>query len=91
MNGKQPPHPINLAFSWIPLKAVEFYGVDTTSFLKDFVVLMYLFKFNDFLKLNCLKKEESHCCLKNYLKLEKFFLESSRFNAFDTFLAQFFS
>ena len=35
---------------WIPLKAYQFNGVVTTSFLKNFVALMYLFVF-DFLKL----------------------------------------
>ena len=40
----------NLAYLVIPLKANEINGVDTTSFLKKFVVLMYLFIF-DFLEL----------------------------------------
>ena len=45
----------NLAYLVIPLKANEINGVDTTSFLKNFVVLMYLFKF-DFLELYWLKR-----------------------------------
>ena len=35
---------------WLPLKAIDFNGVDTKSFLKVFEVLMYMFIFIDFLE-----------------------------------------
>ena len=38
---------------FVPLKAIEFNGVDTTVFLKNFVVLMYFFMFVDLLESNC--------------------------------------
>ena len=38
---------------WVPLKSLEFIGVDTTGFLKNFVVLMFLFLFVDFWKSYC--------------------------------------
>ena len=37
-------------FHCLSLKAIEFKGVDTTGFPKNFVVLVHLFKFIDILK-----------------------------------------
>ena len=37
-------------FFCLSLKAIEFNGVDTTGFLRNFVVLMYLFIFIDIWK-----------------------------------------
>ena len=48
---------------WLPLNATEFNGVDTTGFLKNFVLFMYLFRFV-FLIGAVLLKKESHCCKK---------------------------
>ena len=36
---------------WLPLNANEFNGVDNTSVPENFVLLMYLFIFVDFLKI----------------------------------------
>ena len=36
---------------WLPLNANEFNGVDNTCFLENFVLLMYLIIYDDFLKL----------------------------------------
>ena len=44
-------------FSELPLTAIEFIGVDTMDFLKNFEVLMYLFIFVDLLESNCRKKQ----------------------------------
>ena len=51
-----------LRIYWIPLKIIEPYGVNTTSFLKNFVVLMYLFKLKVIFWSYIVKKEESHRC-----------------------------
>ena len=58
---------------WLLLKAIEFNGDDTTSFLKNFVVLMYLFIF-DILKLYCKEKKKNPIAVKKLF--EKFSLES---------------
>ena len=80
----------NLEYLLASDETVEFYRVDTTSVLKNFVVLMYLFIFGDFLSY-IVKREEYHCCENFYLKPKKILVKSSIFNAFDTFLTQFFS
>ena len=41
---------------WFPLKAIDFNGVDTTSFLKKLLILINLFLFVDFLKSYCQKR-----------------------------------
>ena len=75
---------------WLSLKTIQFYGVDTTSFLKNFVVQMYFFIFGDF-EVILLKNKNPIFVMKNNLKLGKFSWKSSLLNAFDAFLAQFFS
>ena len=37
---------IILRIYWLPLKANEFNGLNDTSFLKNFVILLYLFIFD---------------------------------------------
>ena len=66
MNGKKPSRPINYRIYWLPLKAIEFRGVDTTSFLKNIVVLMYLFIFDDFFEVILLKEKNSIAVKKLY-------------------------
>ena len=72
-------------FYWIPLKSIEFNGVDTTGFLKNFVVLMFLFLFVDFFEVILLKTKNPLLLTK--LKIEKFLLKFLFFNGFslDTF------
>ena len=75
---------------WLPLKSIEFNGVDTTGFLKNFLVLTYLFVFVDFLR--------SYCVKKNPIDFKKLIdnrnLSNDTFSFFygfslDTFLAHF--
>ena len=44
------------SFYCLSLKEIEFNGVDTTGFLRSFVVLMYLFIFIDILKSYSIKE-----------------------------------
>ena len=74
---------------WLPLKAIEFSGGDTTSFLKR-VFLMYLFILIDFWE-SFFKKKTILLLLKNYLKKGKFLVKSSFSIAFGKFLGQLFS
>ena len=74
-------------FYCFPLKAIEINGFYTTGFLRNFVVLMYLFIFVDFLKSYCWK--EFHA-VKKLIDNGKFFSEKLLFDGFENFLAQFF-
>ena len=56
------------------MKANEINGVDTTSFLKNFVVLMYLFKF-DFFKTILIKKTNP-IAVKKSIEHRKIFSEN---------------
>ena len=75
-------------FFLLPFKAIEFNGVDITGFLKNFVVLMYLFTLVDFLKSYCQEKKNPIIVRKLYefVRVEKFF-PNVCFFGFDTFLA----
>ena len=66
---------------------ILFYGIDITAFLKEFVVLVYLFLIFGCFEVKCYKK--IHCCREMTWKW-MFLLNSSFFNGFDTFLSQFF-
>ena len=71
---------------WLPLKANEFIVVDTTGFLKDFMVLKYLFLLVDFWRLIV---NEMKILLKIQLEIETFVLKTSLFNGFKTFFSFF--
>ena len=71
----------------LSLKAIEFNGVDTTGFLRNFAVLLYLFIFIDILR--SYWKNESHV-VEKLLDDRKIFTEKLFINGFDTFLVQFF-
>ena len=71
-------------FFCLSLKAIEFNGVDINGFLMNFVVLMYLFRFMDILKLYWKKIS----CFKKLMNDRKVFTEKLFFKGFDTFLAQ---
>ena len=68
--------------AFIALKAIEFNGVDTKCFLRNFVILMYLFLFIDILKSYW---KNTHVVKKIN---GKFITEKLFFKGFDTFLAQ---
>ena len=74
-------------FYCFSLKAIKFNGVDTTGFLRNFVVLMYLFISIDILKLKW--RKESHV-MEKLMDDRKVINEKLFFDGFDTFLAQFF-
>ena len=63
-----------LAFLLAPLKGIEFNDIDTTSFLKKFVILMDLFIFFEFFSQNA-KITRIPLLLTKYLKIEVFVLK----------------
>ena len=58
----------------LPLKGVDFHGVDAMGFLKDFVVLKCLFAYVDFWKSDCLKRRIMSVLI-FYLEKEPFLLK----------------